>query len=867
MSASFERLLVVYRDVPLDAQYRYHPLMRFSFVIRVAMIWAVCLCSAQGDAESLPESGMPLSEYLEQIRVDGRPIVFSSSLVTDLMWVYPREDSAVSLESLTALLSRHDLDARVQFGSIFVVPAQRSGEHDDSNSLQIHAAGLVQDMQTNEPIIGATVRIPSLNLTQITDDSGTFLFQKLVNVPEELIVEATGYLTHSVTMNRLVQGSLVQVVKLDRVIEQLRLDNLEVHTSRYVLDLQTGVSETSISHDELQLMPSLGREPLRSLSRLPGAASTGFSAKTHIRGGEQDEVLVLFDGMPLFEPFHLKDFQSMFSMIDARAVEGIDTYTGGFPANYGDRLSAVIDVQSLQATGQYPREAWLDLFHAGSLLSGTIATEGNWLITARRGNLDQVIDTLDPDFGEPNYSDFYSSIRLPLTDTMTLSGSFLYGEDKITLTPEEERAEARYLNRHAWLSFEHLVRSNLSYQTLFGSAEIRNRRVGRADEIGDTVGFLIDKRDYSVDLIKQDWQYDPSDRLRFRWGLDIRNLRARYDFQSEVLISDDLLSALGEPFRAHDIQVSPSGHQTSAYLSSWFQLTEDLATEIGVRWDRHDYAPSSNEVSPRVSVGYQLRPETSIRASWGRFSQAQGIDELQVEDGVSEFFQPQRSDHAIVGVEHQFKNGWMLRMEAYEKTMNNLRPRYENLFDSLQLLPELQVDRIRVAPERAEAFGVEATLSGQTQGHLTDWWININRAQVDDWIDGVRTPRSWDQAQSAGFGMNWQFNRWGLNVAGRYHSGWPTTAVSYDGETLQLGPRNKETLPSFLSFDTRLSYQLDLTHGRLTTYFELTNLLDEANPCCVGYDLELDDDGQLFLERELDDGLPITPNIGVVWEF
>ena len=78
--------------------------------------------------------------------------------------------------------------------------------------------------------------------------------------------------------------------------------------------------------------------------RLPGVASSDFSSKVNVRGGEADETLVRFDDLRLQNPYHLKDFQSTFSTIGPGVVSGMRVYAGGFPVTFGDRMSGVIDI-------------------------------------------------------------------------------------------------------------------------------------------------------------------------------------------------------------------------------------------------------------------------------------------------------------------------------------------------------------------------------------------------------------------------------------------------------------------------------------------------------------------------------------------
>ena len=96
----------------------------------------------------------------------------------------------------------------------------------------------------------------------------------------------------------------------------------------------------------IEQQPDFGDDPLRALHRLPGAAA-GVSAKSHLRGAELNETAVVLNGQRLLDPFHIRDYQSMFSAIDARAIDGMQVYTGGFPVRYGDSMGALVLVDAL----------------------------------------------------------------------------------------------------------------------------------------------------------------------------------------------------------------------------------------------------------------------------------------------------------------------------------------------------------------------------------------------------------------------------------------------------------------------------------------------------------------------------------------
>ena len=91
-------------------------------------------------------------------------------------------------------------------------------------------------------------------------------------------------------------------------------------------------------------VPAAAEEAVRLPDRLPGTANGGISTRSHVRGGETNETLYLLDGLRLYEPFHLKDFQSVATVINANAISGMDFYSGAYPARFGDRMSAVMDI-------------------------------------------------------------------------------------------------------------------------------------------------------------------------------------------------------------------------------------------------------------------------------------------------------------------------------------------------------------------------------------------------------------------------------------------------------------------------------------------------------------------------------------------
>jgi len=645
----------------------------------------------------------------------------------------------------------------------------------------------------------------------------------------------------------------------------LALEEVVIAASRYSLSASVPDPHTFLTQDEIEGLPRLADDSLKAVHRLPGAASNGLSGLANIRGGEDNETLVVFDGLPLYEPFHLRLLLSPASVLDPRILSGLDVHAGGYTAEYGDRMSAVIDATSLRPEQDAYYELGLSLFHANALASQRFAAgQGQWLAAIRRSNLDEVADLVDSDLGEPSYMDGFARVDYEFSATTRGRLHALLASDRAEVrnSDETEFADAEYRNSYVWATLEHDFSPALSGRAIVSYTDVASDRTGEVNDLA-RVGTVRDERDYDVLGIKVDGSYT-AQRWLHRFGLEFRSLSADYDYASTVRL-DPGYPLPGNPGRTVEraLAPQPSGEHVAAYATSRVLVTDRLAAEVGLRWDEQSYgADADDQLGPRINLAYRLGAATRVRASWGRFQQFQGINELQVEDGIDEFFPAQHADHAIVGLEQDLPAGFSMRLEGYRKDYRDLKPRYESLFDPLSLVPELRWDRVRIAPQSARAEGVEWLL---TRKSADPWngWLSYAWSRVQDRVDGTDVRRSWDQTHAVGGGITWSDHPWQATIAGSYHTGWPTTPVTVDG----IGARNSARFKDYSSVDVRVSRDFELPRGDLTVFAEVTNLLDQRNPCCVDYSFQYGADGSPELEHEYRHWLPLVPSVGVLWKF
>ena len=658
------------------------------------------------------------------------------------------------------------------------------------------------------------------------------------------------------------------------------IEQINVSASRYEIFRDVAASRFVLDQRTIQNMPDLGEDPMRVVQRLPGAAASGASAKTHFRGGEESEIGIMLNGHGLFDPFHIRDYQSVFSAIDSRAIEGVEVYTGGFPVRFGDRMSGLVLMESLDSPEPRHTEIGVSVFNSSFLTAGNEA-DRSWVVSARRGNLDLLIN---PEYGSPSYFDVFGEFSYDVSPNATLSVNALFAEDRVEVIlesePEElERVVSNTRNAQLWIQLDNHWSDELTSKLVLSGVSFDNARDGSLNDEEKIVAEVRDDRTIEQFSFRQDWTWNSSKSHLMQWGIEATYSRAHYDYANAAEYYGLPAMYEGQPeYSSFAAVADPRGSNYALYYSDRWQVSPQTILEWGLRWDDQTYTdqPSDAQLSPRISLMRALGPKTELRLSLGRYHQSQGINELQIEDGITNFWPAQRADHMIAGIRHLINDKYSLRVEAFQKDMHEVRPRFENLFDPLGLIPEVQPDRVRLDPTSAVSRGFEVSID-RSDGPFT-WWASYTLSEATDRIDGVDEYRSWHQRHAFQGGLAWSNDNWDVAFATSIHSGWPTTDLmliedGFDDEgepeyVAVTGPRNAKQLRSFASLDFRISRRWQLKRGSFMAFLEVTNLTNRSNECCLDWDLEEDEEtGEEVFERGVDYWLPLLPAIGILWEF
>lgn len=739
-------------------------------------------------------------------------------------------------------------------------------------------AGVVRDATTGTPVSVAHVQVVGTRFFALTGGDGRFAIGGLPVGTYTLAVSGVGYGELKIDGVTLVIGGTVRV-SLELEPAPIPIEALVVTPGHFGVAQESVTPATlTMTREEIEVRPQLGEDIFRAVNRLPGIASGDISTVLWVRGGLPGETLNLLDGLELYEPFHLKDFDGVLSIIDAEVVGGVDFTTSGFTSEYGDKLTGVFNMQALKPGQRTRTSLGLSFMNLRFMSQGAFNEgRGQWLVSARRGYLDIVLAiTGGNDNLSPTYYDVFGKFGYQLSSDHSISARFLYAGDKLNFFDDGDRLDSDWMSAYAWADWDARLSRDLSANTMLSVGRVARNRLGEAFASFDNFQDLdvLDDRDFDFFGVKQDWGLTFSDRDFLRFGFDFKAQVANYSYHSATrrfVIEGDSLVA---QFDTLNVVTDPTGEELGLYITNRYRIWDPLTVELGLRYDRQTWSGDS-DLAPRLNLNLALGRTTNLRAAVGRYNQAQGIHELFVGDGQTSFFSSQLADQLALGLEHTLDNGVVTRLEAYRRDISDPWPRYVNLDNQLEPFPELEDDRALIEPTSARAEGVELFVQRDVGGRFS-WSGSYALARTEDEVNGRNVPRTLDQRHTVVLNLAYRPNpRWQFSAAWQYHSGWPFTPAFFSVDTLangdieaekSHGPINSGRLPAYLRLDVRATRNFTIGRSRLAVYLDVFNLAGRANLRGYVYDLFLRD-GELEVVRIGEELLPFLPSFGVRLDF
>lgn len=766
------------------------------------------------------------------------------------------------------------------------------------------------ELVTGMRLIDALKSLQSAGLNIIYSSRVVQNRMRVTAVPQSSNLEALAAAVlaeHQLSLQKLPSGAWVVVRRSASTenAEEPRTDSpeeiplIEIYASRYRIGTQLDSNRTEFLQTQMQELPGLDEDALRVTRFLPGIANNGFSAKTHVRGGRDDETLVLFDDIPMHAPYHFKDFGAVLGLFDTAVTQQAELYTGIFPTRYGGKLSAVMSVEPRQASDHPHHELGLSMLS----LRGLSSVKGRfrdhdieWLVSARTSVIKELVEVLGSDKYQPEFSDALLRGKTTLGEwDFTLGALFLDdrlhidaendAEDDVesSLAPKDE-ADARYRDSTLWMHADREA-FGVDWRVSLATSERHTDRSGEIFRPQNITGSVEDIREAN----SQYFRLEARSASGWSSGIEAQTARADYRYIGTAMFVPELAAIFDRPtaFERH-AELKARGDSIAWYSSYAIPLNSKWRVDGGLRVGHHKFetridtsqSVSTNRlkfddtaISPRLAVEYAWRDSLTFRASAGQLTQADRPDELLVAEGDAGFHRLQRATQFVLSLEKDLLGLGSLRFETYRKEIDHPAPRYENLLDPLTLLPELEIDRIRLEPDSALLYGLELSGRFDLSPHWSVWG-GYTWAEAKDRFGDIDITRSWNQQHSVAGGVTWRRGPWTISLHSMWHSGWrrtPFNVIGSDDNDTHSGDnivvvRNAADWPEFFSSDLRVMWNRPLEDSVLRVHLDIINLSQHSNPCCTELAAERSQPG-VELTTFQKDWLPRYALAGVVWEF
>jgi hypothetical protein len=728
--------------------------------------------------------------------------------------------------------------------------------------------GRVIESETGEPVIGASIFVENIGSGVASDPSG-FYSLTLPKGRHTWRVESLGM--KKTKRQVMVHGNGKLQIELDEEVTPLKEVVVESDRDARVASVQMGIEKLDIK--TMKQMPAVLGETdvLKVILTLPGVQTVGEGASgVNIRGGATSQNLILFNDATVYNPSHLFGF---FSAFNPDVLKNVELYKSGINAEYGGRLSSVLDIVSREGnlkkfsasggispvTGRLMLEGPILKDRMSFLVAGR-STYSNWLL--------RQLKTKELKNSEAGFYDINVNINHKINDKNSLHFSGYISRDRFTLNSDTLYS---YSDRNASLKWKHVF-SNKLYGVMTGSYSQYHYEVSSDDNPVNAFAMDFDIRQLSA---KADFSYFQNPRQTInagvqiiRYGLSPGNLKPN---GPESLIANDKL----EP---------EQGIESAVYIGENYDITDKLSVYGGVRYSIYQYlgprdvftyaggvAKSENAITdtvsfssgsriatyhgaePRLSIRYLVGKNSSIKASYNRMRQyihmlsntaaIAPTDVWKLSDG---YLKPQIGDQYSVGYYRNLKGGsYEFSAEGYYKVLQNAI----DFKDGALLLLNHHIETDAVSAD-GKAYGAELMIK-KPAGKLNGWIsytysrsLLRTRGQFSsETVNGGKFyPSNYDKPHAANFIGNYKFNRrfnFSLNVT--YSTGRPITIplAKYEingSRRLYYSDRNEYRIPDYFRTDVSVNIEGNhkirkLAHSSWT--FAIYNLTGRANAYSV----------------------------------
>ena len=714
-------------------------------------------------------------------------------------------------------------------------------------------SGTIKSAETGEALIGASILVKELKTVGVSSNAYGFYSLTIPEGTYTFVVQFIGFQTRAdiVTLDKdqTIDFSLSpEILKVGEVIVTADRSNKNVTS--------TEMGSNNLEVHEVKSIPVLlgERDILKTIQLLPGIqaageGSTGFYA----RGGGIDQNLIVLDEATVYNSSHLLGFLSVFN---SDAVKDVKVITGGMPAEYGGRLSSVLDIRTNDGNmKEFEGTGGIGLLASRLTIDGPIVKdEGSFIISARRTyadlflrlSSDTTINRASLYFYDLNAKANYS---LGIKDKIFISGYF--GRDNFDYP---NVFGFNWGNATATLRWNHIFADNIFWNTslIFSDYEYTNNVTSGTAQFNITSGI----RDYDF---KTDFQYFITSQNMLKFGASFIyhtflpgsvtansassfnsfSIENRYALENAAYVSDEVNVLTGLKLN-YGIRFSTFSLIGPAHIDSYDNSGDVIATAA---YGSGNIIKTYTSPEPRIAANFSLDETSSIKASYARTTQYLHLLSNSTTSNPSDLWvpssnnvKPQYADQTSVGYFRNFgDNEYEASIEVYYKNMQNLID-YANGAD-LQLNPNVEA-LLRYG--KGWSYGTELLIR-KKYGQFSGWigyTLARTRQQFPDINNGRPYPATQDRTHDLSIvGMYDYSPTWTFSATWVYYTGnavtFPSGDYMVDNRLIPLyTERNGYRMPPYSRLDLSATWTLG-PHSNLN--FSLYNAYDRWNAYAISF--------------------------------
>jgi hypothetical protein len=760
-------------------------------------------------------------------------------------------------------------------------------------------SGFVSDSSSGESLIGANVFLRETGQGMATDINGYYIIQDIVSGNYTIMVSYIGF--DMFKQKTTLGDNESKKVNINLVEQLVQLTEIEVTAEKLQRRNNIQPSKINLSPRMMKAAPALAEPDLfRTIQALPGVLTTSeFSTGLVIRGGNTDQNLIMLDGITVYNPSHLG---GLFSNFIVDGVKEAELIKGAYNAEYGGRLSAVLNIISREGNkNKFKGKMNLSLLSAQTTLEGPFY-KGAWVLSGRRTYFDLVLPKVLPDNISENIPPYYfydiqSHIFSDITSKDRISFSYYSGIDDLLF--DTFGLDGRWGNNTVSGHYRRVFN-----EKLVGNFLIANSRFFTEFRLGGDNGLVsyneIDDKTFSGDF---SWFKLSNSTLKF--GAQLKKLGFEYT------------NKFGD---STQFQIKTDPIEFSQYIKLKYKPNDLFIIEPGLRLNLYDVYPDSLFPDLRLGLKYIITDNRYLNFSVGNYHQFISTFQDDFNPSILDNWiatdtsvSPGKSIQVVLGYEEYIKNMYKIQVEGYYKDLKNLLTYEETRSTTDAQVSDESLASI-VTPADGYAYGLE--LFGQKMSGKLSGWVaytySVSRKIMNSvYADGEQEYyTNWDRTHAFSVLGNYKINKkWETNWRFALQSGQAYTPIM--GYYVQKFPESPEelfrTIPGTRNSGRYEPYsRLDIGavyHGKIGKtnvdfFFQVINTLNRSNTFRKTYSLGspyngLDDDGDWDKDLhdtngngkadpgetnvdESDEGkirersislFPILPTIGFTWEF